>query len=40
MAKNIIICGHGAGDPGAGANGLNERDFIRQELAPRIKESI
>ncbi|KKB34658.1 N-acetylmuramoyl-L-alanine amidase [Bacillus thermotolerans] len=38
MAKNIIVCGHGAGDPGAAANGINERDFIRQELAPRIKK--
>jgi N-acetylmuramoyl-L-alanine amidase len=38
MSKNIIICGHGAGDPGAVDNGINERDFIRKELAPRIKK--
>ncbi|KIL79610.1 N-acetylmuramoyl-L-alanine amidase [Bacillus badius] len=38
MSKNIIVCGHGAGDPGAADNGINERDFIRQELAPRIKK--
>jgi N-acetylmuramoyl-L-alanine amidase len=38
VSKNIIICGHGGKDPGAGANGINERDFIRKELAPRIKK--
>lgn len=35
-AKLFIICGHGAGDPGACAGGESEADLVRQ-LAKRIK---
>ena len=35
-AKLFIICGHGAGDPGACAGGETEADLVRQ-LAKRIK---
>lgn len=37
MAKHLVVCGHGAGDPGAGGNGINERDFTRNELKPRME---
>ena len=36
MAKLYIICGHGAGDPGAVANGFKEADLVRA-LAARIE---
>lgn len=36
MAKVFIICGHGAGDPGACANGYREADQVRK-LAARIQ---
>ena len=35
-AKLFVICGHGAGDPGACAGGESEADLVRQ-LAKRIK---
>lgn len=37
MAKLFIICGHGAGDPGACSGGYSEADLVRQ-LAARIKQ--
>lgn len=37
MAKLYLICGHGAGDPGAGGFGFNEAERVRA-LAARIKE--
>lgn len=36
MAKLYIICGHGAGDPGAGGYGMDEAERVRA-LAARIK---
>lgn len=36
MAKLFIICGHGAGDPGACGNGCQEAERVRA-LADRIK---
>lgn len=36
MAKLFIICGHGAGDPGACSGGYSEADLVRK-LASRIK---
>lgn len=37
MAKLIVICGHGAGDPGACGNGFEEAERVRV-LGKRIKE--
>lgn len=37
MAKLYIICGHGAGDPGACANGYSEAERVRA-LGKKIKE--
>lgn len=37
MAKLFIICGHGAGDPGACGNGYQEAERVRT-LAKRIKK--
>lgn len=37
MPKLFIICGHGAGDPGAIGNGYNEAERVRT-LASKIKE--
>ena len=37
MAKLFIICGHGAGDPGATGNGYQEAERVRV-LANKIKE--
>lgn len=37
MSKLFIICGHGAGDPGAVGKGYNEAERVRK-LAARIKE--
>ena len=36
MAKLLVICGHGAGDPGAGGGGYTEAERVRA-LAARIK---
>ena len=36
MAKLFVIAGHGAGDPGACANGFSEAERVRA-LAARIK---
>ena len=36
MAKMFIICGHGAGDPGACANGFSEAAQVRK-LAARMQ---
>lgn len=38
MAKHLIVCGHGAGDPGAGGNGINERDWTRNSLKPLMEK--
>lgn len=40
MAKIILINGHGASDPGAVANGTNERDFIRQNITPKVAKYL
>ena len=37
MSKLFVICGHGAGDPGACANGYQEAERVRV-LGKRIKE--
>ena len=37
MAKLFVICGHGAGDPGATGNGYTEAERVRA-LGKRIKE--
>ena len=36
MNKILFIYGHGGTDPGAGANGINERDFFRSSLHPHL----
>lgn len=36
MAKYLVVCGHGQGDPGAGGNGISERDWTRNPLAVAI----
>ena len=42
--KILLVAGHGKGaysnDPGAVANGYNERDFNRKEIIPRIKKYL
>lgn len=38
MATHMVVWGHGAGDPGAGGNGYNERDFTRNRLAPYFEK--
>lgn len=35
--KIMLVPGHGQGDPGAVANGYNERDFMRDKVVPRVK---
>ena len=37
MSKLFVICGHGAGDPGACGNGYQEAERVRA-LGKRIKE--
>ena len=38
MDEHIIVLGHGEVDPGAGGNGTNERDWLRNKLQPVIKK--
>lgn len=38
MAKHLIVCGHGAGDPGAGGNGYQEDTFNRNIMVPLIQK--
>lgn len=38
VAKHLIVCGHGAGDPGAGGNGITERDWTRNSLKPLMEK--
>lgn len=38
MATHQFVYGHGAKDPGAGANGKNERDFTRNTLGPHLEK--
>lgn len=35
--KIMLVAGHGTVDPGAVANGTNERDFIRKNITKRVK---
>ena len=35
----LLICGHGAGDPGAIGNGYKESDLVR-EIAPKLKDML
>lgn len=37
--KILLICGHGAGDPGAVGNGCKEADLVR-EIAPKLKNIL
>ena len=37
--KILIICGHGAGDPGALGDGYKEADLVR-EIAPKLKNIL
>lgn len=39
MKKILIICGHGAGDPGASGCGYKEADLVR-EIAPKLKNIL
>jgi len=36
--NHLFVMGHGAGDPGASYNGINERDFTRNELMPYLQK--
>lgn len=38
MAEHLIVCGHGQSDPGAGGNGINERDWTRHPLIVSIRK--
>lgn len=38
MKDILLIYGHGGNDPGASANGLNERDFYRSTLDPYLQK--
>lgn len=42
--KILLVAGHGKGaysnDPGAVANGYNERDFNRKNIIPRVKKHL
>ena len=38
MAKHLIVYGHGQGDPGAGGNGYEERNFTRYTLGPHLEK--
>lgn len=38
--KILIASGHGYSDPGAVDNGTNERDFIREYIAPNIQKYL
>ncbi|MGM0258204.1 N-acetylmuramoyl-L-alanine amidase [Enterococcus sp. AZ102] len=38
MSKHLIVCGHGAGDPGAGGNGYQEDTFNRNIMRPLIQK--
>lgn len=38
MAKYLLVCGHGQGDPGAIGNGICERDWTRNPLSIAIKK--
>lgn len=37
--KILLICGHGAGDPGAVGNGFREADLVR-DIAPTLKDIL
>ena len=36
VKEHVVVCGHGEGDPGAGGNGINERDWTRHPLIKSI----
>lgn len=38
--KIMLVAGHGYQDPGAVANGENERDFIRKNITKRVKSYL
>ncbi|PTG33702.1 CHAP domain-containing protein [Staphylococcus chromogenes] len=38
--KIMLVAGHGYNDPGAVANGYNERDFIRANVTKRVKKYL
>lgn len=38
VEEHVVVCGHGQGDPGAGGNGINERDWTRHPLIIAIKK--
>ncbi|MGD6772445.1 N-acetylmuramoyl-L-alanine amidase [Staphylococcus simulans] len=38
--KIMLVAGHGYNDPGAVANGTNERDFIRNNVIKRVKSYL
>ncbi|MDT2756986.1 N-acetylmuramoyl-L-alanine amidase [Enterococcus asini] len=38
MATHLFVCGHGQSDPGAGGNGITERDWTRNPLIIAIKK--
>ena len=38
MLKHLVVCGHGAGDPGAKGNGYYEASFTRNQLKPLIEK--
>jgi len=35
---NLIVMGHGAGDPGARGNGTTEAHFLRQHMLPQLRK--
>lgn len=40
MSKIMLVAGHGYNDPGAAANGYNERDFIRTHIVDRVAKYL
>lgn len=38
MATHLFVCGHGEIDPGAGGNGITERDWTRNPLIVSVKK--
>lgn len=38
MQEHLFVCGHGQGDPGAGGNGINERDWTRHPFIKSVEK--